>query len=67
MTTPTKKNCHNCKWLDYYQRDDYYDNSPEGYFCNNREYPTEKSESKHLKQLENEKYREKGKVCHESY
>lgn len=32
-----KKNCYNCIHLDYYSKEFYEDNSPEGYFCNKRD------------------------------
>lgn len=59
----SKNNCHACTHLDYYQKEGYEDNSPEGYFCNGREYKTDKEEATHLKRLESQIYRARIKNC----
>ena len=56
------KHCHNCKWLDYMQGDW---GDPEGWGCNQRDYDTVEQETIHLRQLDNEDYRFKGKRCFE--
>lgn len=57
------KNCHNCKNLDYYEKDGYEDWSDEGYFCQKRNYDNQSQESKHLQQLQRESYRSVPKKC----
>lgn len=58
-----KKNCYNCKYLDYYSA--YYEESSEsGYHCNGRNYKTTDDENKHLTQLNCQpKYLEASKKC----
>ena len=56
------RNCENCYFLEWGYGDV---NDPEGFMCNKREYKTERDESKHLAQLDSEKYRKKSKVCFE--
>ncbi len=53
-------NCHDCKGLEYATGDV---GDTEGFCCNNRQYQRFKDEHKHLKQLDSEKYRLKGKSC----
>lgn len=59
-----KKNCENCKHLEWGFGDV---GDPEGWCCLKRDYYKygnyEKAESKHLKQLENDLYRKRPKKC----
>ena len=61
-----KKNCANCKHIDYIIPD-YESNEAAGYFCNGREYKNEGAENKHLDQLNSRdnSYLLKSKSCHE--
>jgi hypothetical protein len=65
MWKPKKKNCYNCKHLDYYDKESYEDSSPEGYFCNGRSYGDrqENCEETHLEKLQKETYLERSKKC----
>ena len=56
-----KKNCINCKFLEYVDSGDWGITS--GYCCNNRDYKTSREEDNHLGQLENEKYLKTSKKC----
>lgn len=56
-----KKNCLNCKWLDYYEAD-YEESCDSGFMCNKRE-EMQGSEDKLLKALSRDSYREKAKAC----
>lgn len=60
-----KKNCNNCKHIDYIIPD-YESNEAAGYFCNGREYKNEGLENKHLDKLNSKTgYLKKSKRCHE--
>jgi hypothetical protein len=56
------KHCHNCIHLEYWQGEV---EEPEGWVCLKRNYNSVDDEGKHLRQLDSEKYRFKGKVCFE--
>ena len=58
---PVKKNCHNCKFLEWIDADRDEDS---GFCCNKRDYTSEQQESAHLNLLDREDYRIKGKKCH---
>jgi len=58
----TGKHCHNCAFLDWFE-DSCYEQC--GWMCNKRNYDTVKAESEHLRNLEREEYRFKGKKCFE--
>ena len=62
-----KKNCLNCKHLQYYSKECYEDSASEGYYCEGQrnDYGPGEEENKHLAQLDTPSYREKAKVCHE--
>lgn len=70
MDNKLKKNCYNCKYLDYYSKESYEDSSPEGFFCNGREYAISSRgrtksncEVSHLELLQKEEYLIKSKRC----
>ncbi len=54
------KSCYICKNLEWADGDI---GDPEGFVCNNRNYRSELEESRHLLQLESQKYLTKGKSC----
>jgi hypothetical protein len=58
-----KKNCNNCKWLEYFGKDNHESSDSEGFSCNHRRYKTAKAEENHEKQLDSEKYRSLPKKC----
>ena len=58
-----KKNCDNCRFLDYYEAD-YESSDLSGFFCKKRE-TKDGSEENLLKALSNKSYREKSKICFE--
>lgn len=58
-----KRNCFNCRYLEYYEKECSEDFSPEGYYCNGREYKTNDAEHKHNIQMESNEYLVKSKSC----
>ena len=59
-----KKNCENCRYLDYYEAD-YESTDTSGFYCNKRESQNG-SEDKLLESLQEDYYRKKAKVCFET-
>lgn len=55
-----KKNCLNCKYLEWGFGDV---GDPEGWMCNKRDYRTDKQEMDHLEKLDRKSYREQAKKC----
>lgn len=60
------KHCHNCKFLDYYEGNEYEGEGPNGYSCTKKNYKTHSEERRHLLCLEREAYRLKPKKCFEA-
>ena len=58
-----KKNCYNCKFLEWYDDGGSEYGGDSGYACNKREYRNDYEENKHLAQLEDDSYLEKAKSC----
>ena len=56
-----KKNCHNCKWLEYYE-----DAFESGYVCNGGAFLIGAAEQKKVENMQRKAYRLRGKVCFES-
>ena len=57
-----KKNCKNCKHLQYYEAG-YEGSCDSGFYCNKRNYASGKAENRHLDQLNDPVYLERGKKC----
>jgi hypothetical protein len=59
-----KKNCFNCKHLEWIDIGcEYGSGAGAGYCCNKRNYRSEIEEDNHLGQLEKDEYLKKGKSC----
>ncbi len=54
------KNCHNCIWFEYYEKESYESTDQSGYTCNKRNLS-----SKLDSNIQHEKYQRKPKACHE--
>ena len=61
----TKKNCNNCRYLEWVDGD-YHGDS--GFTCNKRQQSMWEKDKEHilLANLDREEYREKSKVCFEA-
>jgi hypothetical protein len=58
-----KKNCYNCKHIDY-SMPDYESNEGEGFYCNGREYSNEREQNNHIEQMNTQKlYMGRPKKC----
>ena len=57
-----KKNCYNCRYLEYYEAD-FEEMCDSGYCCNGRDYKYESQEYKHLRKLQNRDYLNRAKKC----
>lgn len=59
-----KKNCLNCKFLEYATEDSSDGNGASGYCCTGRDYSLPgNDEGRHLAQLEDERYLNRSKTC----
>ena len=59
-----KKNCLNCKFLEYVEEDTSDGNGSGGYCCTGRDYSLPgNNEDRHLDQLEDERYLRASKKC----
>jgi len=58
-----KRNCKNCKHLEYYDDGGCEFGAGGGFACNKRNYRNDYEEYLHLGQLEDDSYLEKSKSC----
>lgn len=58
-----KRNCKNCKHLEWHEQESYESFDESGFFCNYKEYVSEAIESAYLKLFQNDRYLEKSKTC----
>lgn len=58
-----KKNCLNCIYLDYFEKEGFESYDDSGYLCEKREYRNSSEENNHLDKLNNPNYLEASKKC----
>ena len=57
-----KKNCNNCEYLDWHEKESYESTDTSGFYCKNKDYNGDK-EQQFLENLQQDDYREKSKKC----